>query len=87
MASDNESIDKITDDDLSESEYITDDEDFCEFALLIAFPRKVKKFQHRPDHFLKWTDGEFYDHFRLSKSTVKYVLGLIRQQISSPTTR
>jgi len=71
----------------SESENMTDDEDFMEFALLIAFPRKKKVFHERPNHFQKWNQREFFARFRLSKLTTQYILGLIEDKISSPTTR
>lgn len=79
--------DSSEDESMDENENITDDEDFMELALLVTFPRNKKKFRKRPDHFSKWNNQEFYDRFRLSKTTVKYVLGLIEEKISSPTTR
>ncbi|CAI6370596.1 unnamed protein product, partial [Macrosiphum euphorbiae] len=35
---------------------LTDDEDFIELAVIVAFPRKKKMFLERPNHFTKWRD-------------------------------
>ncbi len=61
--------------------------DFLELSLLISFARKRKVFRRRANHFRIWNDKEFYDRFRLSKYVVKYVLSLIEDKISTPTTR
>jgi hypothetical protein len=38
---------------------VTDDEDFVELAILVAFPRK-RMFLERPNHFTKWRDEQFF---------------------------
>lgn len=66
---------------------LTDDEDFVEFAMLVAFPRRRKMFLQRSNHFVKWRDDQFFNRFRLSKNSVYYVLDHIKERISSPTNR
>lgn len=46
---------------------MTDDEDFMELALLLAFPRKRKMFLERPNHFTKWRDNSFLIVFAFPK--------------------
>lgn len=45
----------------SEESNVTDDEDFVELAILLAFPRKRKMFLERPNHFTKWRDEQFFN--------------------------
>jgi len=66
---------------------MTDDEDFMELALLVAFPRKRKMFLERPNHFTKWRDEQFFNRFRLSKNTVYFILDHIKERLASPTNR
>lgn len=72
---------------MSEDEDFTDDEDFIELALIVAFPRKKKTFIERPNHFTKWRDEQFFSRFRLSKHTVYFILEQIKENITSPTNR
>lgn len=66
---------------------MTDDEDFMELALLVAFSRKRKMFLERPNHFTKWRDEQFFNRFRLPKNTVYFILDHIKERIASPTNR
>ncbi|XP_065200775.1 putative nuclease HARBI1 [Planococcus citri] len=70
-----------------DDENLTSDEDFQELVYKIAFPRRKKKFRHRIDHFVEWNEQEFLDRFRLSKSTVMYLVEKLKSKISSRTTR
>lgn len=65
--------------------YEEDDDDFLEFAALIAFPRRPQIYRQRPDHFTIWRENEFFDRFRMSKNTVRFILHLIENRIRSPT--
>lgn len=70
---------------VSDSE--SEDEDFMEFAMLIAFPRSQKTFFQRTDYFREFNDRQFFERFRLSKYVVKHILDKFRPEITSPTTR
>lgn len=65
---------------------LTDDEDFKNFALFVAFPRRRSRVvRQRPDHFEMWGDFEFLERFRLSKNTVRFIVDKLRNVITSPT--
>lgn len=51
----------------------------------LAFPRQQRIFRPRIDHFNWWRDDEFFNRFRLSKNTVRFIVDLIGDQISSHT--
>lgn len=70
-----------------EEDYITDDDDVMELAVIVAFPRKKKMFLERPNHFTKWRGEQFFNRFRLSQPTVYFILNHIKERISSPTNR
>ncbi len=67
------------------NEELTDDEDFMDVAVIIAFPRRRKVIRPRPDHFTIWRNDEFVDRFRLSKNTTWFLIDRLRNTISSPT--
>lgn len=62
-----------------------EDEEFDELAVLVAFPRQRRIFRPRTDHFSWWRDDEFFDRFRLSKNTVRFIIDLIGDRICSRT--
>lgn len=62
-----------------------EDEEFENLAILVAFPRQLKVFRSRIDHFTNWRDNEFFDRFRLSKYTVRFLVDLISDRICSHT--
>ena len=62
------------------------DDEFDHMALIIAFPKRQRIFRPRIDHFTAWIDDEFFDRFRLSKNTVRFIVDLIGDKIKSPTT-
>lgn len=64
---------------------VSDDEDFEEFAVLVMFPRKRKKFQDRVNHFTYWDDDTFLQRFRLSKQCVMFITDEIRDKITPRT--
>lgn len=64
----------------------SDDEDVMELATTDAVPRP-RLFHPRTNHFVKWRNGQFLRRFRLSKRTVRFVLGLIIERISSRANR
>ena len=64
-----------------------DDEEFIDFGMMIAFPRIAKRIRERVDHFTFWRDSEFFFRFRLNKETVRYLVSLIQDKISSKTSR
>lgn len=66
--------------DLQELE-LTDDEDFLELVELELFPRAVRNFRQRENHFLKWNNDEFVSRFRLSKETVQFIIQEIGENI------
>jgi len=70
-------------------EYVEDsdfeDEEFENLAMLLAFPMRQRIFRPRTDHFTWWRDDEFFDRFRLSKSTVRYIVDMISDRICSRT--
>lgn len=68
-----------------ENQELTNDEDFMEMAMIIAFPRKRKMFLERPNHFTKWRDKQFFNRFRLPKKCVYFMLNYIKEHISSST--
>jgi hypothetical protein len=41
----------------------SEDEDFVQFAVLIAFPRRARIFRDRPNHLAQWSDDEFLQRF------------------------
>jgi hypothetical protein len=53
----------------------------------IVFVRRQKLYRNREDCFEKFDEVEFFERFRLIKTTVVALLDLIEQQISSPTNR
>jgi hypothetical protein len=65
----------------------SEDEDFLEFAILVAFPRRAKTFFPRRNYFIELGDDQFFERFRLSKIVVMHVLNKFRHEISSPTNR
>lgn len=65
----------------------SDDNDLFDLTLIIAFPRRAKIIRPCTNHIEKWLDQEFIDRFRLSKDTTLFVLDLIEDQISHPSTR
>lgn len=73
--------------EMDTDEEITDDEDFVQLMLVVTFPRRKKVFRARPNPFQIYANQDFFDRFRLSKSTARFVLGLIETRISSATTR
>lgn len=58
-----------------------EDDEFHEIALMVLFPRRRKVFQRRRNYFEVLNDDEFFDRFRLFKSTVMFVIDKIRNQI------
>lgn len=62
-----------------------EDEEFDHLAEMIAFPRQQRIFRPRTDHFNWWRDDEFFNRFRLSKNTVRFIVDLIGDQIRSRT--
>lgn len=62
-----------------------EDEEFNDLAILVAFPRRQRIFRTRVDHFTTWRDDEFFDRYRLSKNTVRFIVDLIRDRIQSRT--
>lgn len=62
-----------------------EDEEFENLAVLIVFPRRQKIFRTRINHFASWRDDEFFDRFRLSKSTVRFIVDLIGDHLKSRT--
>lgn len=62
-----------------------EDEEFENLALLTAYPRRQRIFRYRIDHFTWWRDDEFFDKFRLSKDTVRFIANLIKDRICSLT--
>ncbi|CAH1395670.1 unnamed protein product [Nezara viridula] len=71
--------------DLIDFDDLTDDEDFLD--LIALFLKEKKVFRPRVTHFLRWSDEEFFDRFRLSKETVQFILNLIKPAISNLTNR
>jgi len=63
------------------------DSSLFELACIIGFPRQAKTIRDRPDHFQVWRDNEFLQRFRLTKTTVKFILDVIETKIASPTDR
>lgn len=63
------------------------DEDYMELVVLRCFPRRRKILQPRRDYFECLPDEDFFQRFRLSKSTVQFIIDKLRGAISSPTTR
>lgn len=62
-------------------ENLTDDEDFLELIEIEAFPRAPRNFRQRENHFLKWSENEFRERFRLSKGTVELIIDEIADEI------
>lgn len=62
-----------------------EDEDFDQLIVMIAFPKKPRIFRPRKDHFTYWRDDEFFNRFRLSKNTVRFIVDLIGDRICSRT--
>lgn len=73
--------------DVSDIETSDADSDFFEMVMLEAFPRAAKVIRKRPDYFEEYRDNEFLDKFRLTKTTVRFLIRLIEDKIASPTTR
>jgi len=73
-------MNNITDDD---SDY--EDDEFNNLALLLYFPRRLRVFRPRLDHFTYWKDDEFFNRFRLSKNTVNFLVDFIGDRICSRT--
>ncbi|KAL6977982.1 hypothetical protein U1Q18_050572, partial [Sarracenia purpurea var. burkii] len=71
---------------LSSEDSDSEDEDFLELVLLIQFPRRRKIFHQRKDYFNELPDEDFFQRFRLSKTTVQFLIEKLRDQISSRTT-
>lgn len=68
--------------DVEDSDSDFEDEEFENLAILLAFPMWQRIFRPRTDHFTWWRDD---DRFRLSKSTVRYIVDMISDQICSRT--
>jgi len=62
-----------------------EDDDFNDLMVMIAFPRRQRNFRQRADHFTHWRDNEFFDRYRLSKTTVRFIINLIGDRICSRT--
>ncbi|XP_065205515.1 putative nuclease HARBI1 [Planococcus citri] len=62
------------------------DSDFFQMGIQVAFPRAGKVVRERSD-YKRYPDNEFLQKFRLTKTTVKFLTELIKNKISSPTTR
>lgn len=62
-----------------------EDDEFNHLAIMIAFPRSQRIFRPRTDHLSWWRDDEFFNRFRLSKTTVRFIVDLIGDRICSPT--
>ncbi|CAI6357920.1 unnamed protein product [Macrosiphum euphorbiae] len=62
-----------------------DASDFDQLTVMIAFPRNPRIFRHRKHHFTYWRDDEFFNRFRLSKNTVRFIVDLIGDRICSRT--
>lgn len=63
------------------------DTSLFELSCIVGFPRQAKTIRDRPDHFQVWRDNEFLQIFRLTKTTVKFILDVIETKIASPTDR
>ncbi|XP_008185268.1 putative nuclease HARBI1 [Acyrthosiphon pisum] len=62
-----------------------DASDFDQLIVMIAFPRNPRIFRPRKHHFTYWRDDEFFNRFRLSKNTVRYIVDIIGDRICSRT--
>lgn len=60
-----------------------DDEQFSILVFLHAFPRGQRVRRPRKDHLTWWRDNEFFNRFRLSKSTVRFIVRLIHDSITT----
>jgi len=63
------------------------EEEFIDLMLHVTYPRRPKKYRHRPCYFQELGNHEFLDRFRLSKEAVLFIVNKIRNEISSMTTR
>lgn len=73
------------DEDVLQNDSDFEDDEFENMAILMAFPRRQRIFRPRIDHFTWWRDDEFFDRFRLSKNTVRFVVDMISDHICSCT--
>ena len=64
-----------------------EDDDFLEFNVIIAFPRRARIFRNRPDHFKGWTEDEFLQKFRLNKNTVRFLVEILDERLAPISTR
>lgn len=71
-------MDEFVDENLDD---LTDDEDFLELLYQEIFPRRSRIFRERINHFIKWEENEFRSRFRLSKQTVNFIIGEIKEDI------
>lgn len=78
MYSDNDEFDFENDLDF-------DDDEFDHLALISAFPRRQQIFRPRIDQFTAWREDKFFNRFRLSKNTVRFLVDLIGDKIKSRT--
>lgn len=60
-----------------------EDGDFVKLAFAALSPSNPKKTAIKPDHFTLWSDDEFHYRFRLSKTTVRFILSLIKGHIEA----
>ncbi|CAI6346974.1 unnamed protein product [Macrosiphum euphorbiae] len=68
-----------------ESDSDIEDDDFNDLMVMIVFPRRQRNFRQRADHFTHWRDDEFFDRYRLSKTSVRFIINLIGDRICSRT--
>ncbi len=71
--------------DISENGSSDEDDKFLHVVFNIVFPRRLKIFHRRPNLVVKYRDPEFSQRFRFSKSIVKFIISLIKDEIKSPT--
>lgn len=66
---------------MEDFEIIFDDED--------DFYDEIRDYnvRRRNEHFESWNDNEFFDRFRLSKTTVEGILNLIQNDVKNRTNR
>ncbi len=73
--------------DVSENESSDGDDEFLHAVFDIVFLHRLMIFHHRPNPLIKYRDPKFFQRFRFSKSTVKFIISLIKDEIKSPTER
>lgn len=70
---------------LDPNNQLTDDEDFMEIALLVAFSGRCKIIRQLPDHFEIQRDFQCVERFRLTENTVRFIVDKLRDTLFSPT--